>query len=190
VQDPQKETQMPTIANPNLHQSHPSPSHGSAPTDAAPTLTRGITARIHTAWHRASLTGRLADGVDPAYHPELGLRATQLTSPRNRATLARTLRRIIAEAHRPAMSRSNVILIRRGPVLKAEDELRAMVTRLLQPAPVSPQGMAQLERILTNADHSPLYNAREPQTLNRQLAAALRAMDSGAPTSHEFSIGR
>jgi hypothetical protein len=181
---------MPTIANPNLHQSQSSRNHDSAPADTLHRLTRVVGPRIQTAWHRGALTRRLADGVDPAYHPELVLRATQLTSPRNRAALARTLRRIITEAHRPAMSRSNVILIRRGPVLKAEDLLRAMAARLDDPSPVSPQGMAQLERILTNADHSPLYNASEPRALDRQLAAALRAMDSRRPASHEFSIGR
>jgi hypothetical protein len=181
---------MPTIADPNFHQSRPSPDDRSARADSLHRFTRLIGPRVHTAWHRGSLTRSLAEGVDPADHPELALRVTQLTSRRNRTALARTLRRVIAEAHRPAMARANVILIRRGPVLEAEDLLRAMAARLDAPAPVSPHGMARLERILTNADNSPLYNPSQPRALHRQLAGALRAMDSGAPTSHEFPIGR
>jgi hypothetical protein len=181
---------MPTIANPNLRPSHSAPSHRSARSGSLFRFTHAMGPRIHTARHRGALTRMLAEGVDPADRPELALRATQLTSYRNRTTLARTQRRIIAEAHRPPMTRSNVVLIRRGPVLDAEDLLRAVAARLDSPAPVRPQGMAQLERLVTNADHSPLYNSSEPGTLRQQLAAALNAMESPRSPSHEFSIGR
>jgi hypothetical protein len=181
---------MPPTANLNPHLRRSTSGHPGARSDSPDRLKRLIGPRISTAWHRRALTRSLADGLDPIAHPELALRATQLTSRRNRTTLAQTLRRTIAEAHRPARTRSNVVLIRRGPVLDAEDVLLALAARLNAPAPVSPQGMAQLERILTNADQSPLYNASEPHRLRQLLSAALYAMDPRGATSHEFSIGR
>jgi hypothetical protein len=175
---------MPTIANPQFRSAEAAPTRPSA-SPAAP-----LRSRIYTVAHRHALTLTLAEGADPASRPELALRARQLTDRRHRRTIARTLRRIVEEAHRPALARANVILIRRGPVLDAEDVLVALASRLDSPAEVRPQGMAQLERVLTNAAYSPLYNPSQPGTLRRQLAAVLSALEPGEPRSHEFPIGR
>src|SRR5689334_1271960 len=51
--------------------------------------------RIRTATHRRELTRRLADGVDPETQVELSLCAAQLTSPRRRKSLARSLKRTV-----------------------------------------------------------------------------------------------
>lgn len=43
-------------------------------------------------------------------------------------------------------------------MIDAEALINALSQRLLSPAPVRAEGMATLERILSNADQSPLYN--------------------------------
>lgn len=175
---------MPTIVNPHFRPGREARGPHAEP--SAPPLR----SRIYTATHRRSLTLMLAEGANPAQHPELALRAEQLTGRSHRRAMARTLRRITAEAHRPLLARAHVILIRRGPVLDAEDVIGALAARLDGPAPVRPQGMAALERILTNAENSLLYNPSESGALHRQLAAVLYAVEPGEPQTHEFSIGR
>ena len=120
----------------------------------------------------------------------LALRAGQLTSKRNRRSLARAMRRTIDEAHKPPMARSRVVIIRRGAVLEAEDAIKAMIARLRSPQPLQAKGLAIAERILTNADHSPLYNRSEPGALRRQISLATAAMSvADASQSHEFPVG-
>ena len=70
-----------------------------------------------TALHRAELTRTLAEGVDPNTRAELSLSAAQLTSARNRRTLARAMRRTLTEAHDPPMTRSRIIITDRRAVL-------------------------------------------------------------------------
>jgi hypothetical protein len=133
------------------------------------------------------MTRTLAEGAHPATHPELAPRAARLTSERNRRALARTLRHIVDEAHDPIVG-FRVVLIRRRPVIEAEDLINALSERLRCPAPVRAQGMARLERILANADQSPLYNNSEAGALRAQLIAVLEALELGPRQSHAFPI--
>jgi len=144
---------------------------------------------IRTALHRDDLTRALAEGVDPAISDQLSLRAAQLTAPRSRRLLTRSLRRTIAEAYKPAMSRSRAAIIDRAAVLDAEDAITAMIDRVTSSRPVRAEGMAIADRMLTNAERSPLYNAGEPGSLRRVIRAATAAMDPDDTRSHEFSIG-
>jgi hypothetical protein len=143
--------------------------------------------RVRTALHRARLTHALAEGADRDASDELALRARQLTSTRTRRTLARTLRRSVAEAHAPAMTRVMTI-IDRAAVLDAEDAIAEMVERLRSPGAVQPAGMAMLERILANAERSPLYNRAEPGALRRAIRGATAALDARPSRSHEFAL--
>ncbi len=174
---------MPAIADPYASQYGTAAPSG----DAA----RRLHARFLMALQRSELTRVLAEGADPAASPQLALRAEQLTSTRNRRVLARAMRRTIDEAHRPPLARSRVVIIRRGAVLDAEGAIRTMIARLTSPHPVQAQGMAMAERILTNADASPLYNPAERGTLERQIAAATATMDPvDRSQSHEFLLAR
>ena len=66
-----------------------------------------------------------------------------------------------------------------------------MIARLTSGQPVRAQGMAMAERILTNADASPLYNPAEPGALERQITVATVAMDRpDRSQSHEFLLAR
>ena len=82
------------------------------------------------------------------------------------------------------------MLIRRGAVRHAEDVITAVISRLEGPHPVSPRGMAQMQRLLTNADHSPLYNDAAPGALRRAMSAVLCALepDRGSSPDHEFPL--
>jgi hypothetical protein len=144
--------------------------------------------RLGTAVHRAKLTRLLAEGADPIESGELELRARQLTSARSRKAFARSLRRAVAEAHRPARTRSAVPIIDRGAVLDAEAAIAEMIERLLAPQPVQARGMARLERILTNADRSPLYNPSEAGTLRHTIRSTTAALDMQLVQSHEFAL--
>jgi hypothetical protein len=176
---------MPALVDPN----------GARPYIAPPDSTTSdgrfssLELRIRTARHRAKLTHALAAGADPDANDELALRARQLTSQRNRRALARTLRRTVAEAHQPAITRATVLsIINRAAVLDADDAIADMIKRLRSPCPVRPEGMAMLEWILTNADRSPLYNRTEPGALRRVIGVATAALDAQPSQSHEFRL--
>ena len=144
--------------------------------------------RLRTNVHRARLTRALAEDADPGASDELALRARQLTSERNRKTFARSLRRSIAEAHRPAGTRGVMSIIDRRAVLDAEPAIAELIERLLAPRPVQAAGMAMVERILTNADSSPLYNPSKPGALRHTIRVATVALDRQSARSHEFAL--
>ena len=178
---------MPAIANRHRGR-YDAPSDEFRRPDSGAGRSRSVPLRIRTAAQRSELTRALAQGADPTARPELALRAAQLTSQRNRKILARTLRRTVAEARRPAMTRSRVVIIRRGAVLDAEDAITAMLERLSSSEPVGAKGMAMVERIITNADQSPLYNPSATGALRRLIGVATAAMEPGPAQSHEFPI--
>jgi hypothetical protein len=155
------------------------PSHGPA---------NSLRLRIRTAVHRAELTRALAEGADPDSSSELALRARKLTSARNRRALARSLRRTLADAQKPAPTRSRLSIIDRRAVLDGEGAITEMIERLNGPHPVRAQGMASLERLLTNADRSPLYNSAGGGALLREIRVATGALDPHPARSHEFDL--
>ena len=149
----------------------------------------GARTRVGVALHRKGLTRALAEGAETNASEALALRAAQLTSEHHRRALAQTLRRTLAEAHRPRIGRSAGRIIRPRAVFEARDSIESMIERLSSSERVSAAGMARLERILTNADNSPLYNSSSPGALARELTAATDAMESGVSDSHEFMVG-
>jgi hypothetical protein len=179
---------MPAIADPYSGRDHAAASDavGHPFSSRAPSLP----VRVRTALHRGALTGALARGADPAASHELGLRAQQLTGDRRRRALARTLRRTIAEAHRPPLAWARMMMFRRSAVLEAEEAINAMIERLSAAGPVSAEGMAMAELILNNADRSPLYTPSEPGSLRRVVVIATVAMDPWLvpEPAHEFPL--
>jgi hypothetical protein len=177
---------MPTIANPQLHprryHARGVPTHGS--------LIKAVRTRIHEATKRDAFTRALADGADPLARPELAPRAAQLISRRERATIARSLHRTSRDAHASRATLGGPALIRRGAVRHAEDVITAVISRLEGPHPVSPRGMAQIRRLLTNADNSPLYNDAAPGALRRAMSGVLCALepDRGSAPDHESPL--
>jgi hypothetical protein len=177
---------MPTIANPQLH---PRRSHARrVPTHDS--LIEAVRTRIHETTKRDAFTRDLAAGADPLARPELAPRAAQLTSRRHRATMARSLQRTLRDAHASRATLGGPALIRRGAVRHAEDVITAVISRLDGPHPVSPRGMAQIQRLLTNADNSPLYNHAAPGALRQAMSAVLWALEPDRDSSpdHEFPL--
>jgi hypothetical protein len=171
---------MSTIANLRTDH-HESPClDGFRPAGSGPTHIASLSLRTRVAVRRHRLTRALAKGGDPTARPELAVRAAQLTSERSRRDLARILRRVITEAHRPPMNPFQAAFIRRRAVLEAQGAIGAMIERLNSPRPVCAEGMAIAEQIVTNADCSPLYNPSEPNTLRRQILLATAALEPQA----------
>ena len=176
---------MPTIVNPNGARPYTA-APGVVPDAASHGRASSLQVRVRTAVHRVKLTQALAEGADPRSSDELALRARQLTRPRQRKTIASGLRAVTADAYNPPRTRARVALVDRHAVLDAEPLIAEMIKRLVGPEPVEAEGMAMIERLLTNADgHSPLYNASEPGTLRRTILVAIAALDRQPSRSEE-----
>jgi hypothetical protein len=178
---------MPDTVDPHRAKRYSTPPE-SIPDCGSDRRANSLRLRLRTSVHRAKLTRALAEGVEPGASDELALRARQLTSERNRRALAGALRRSIADAHLPARTRARVSIIDRRGVLNAEGSIATIIERLRSPRPVRAKGMAMLERILTNADGSPLYNRSEPGALRQMIRDATAALDRQPAGSHEFAL--
>ena len=66
-------------------------------------------------------------------------------------------------------------LVRRSAVLDARDAIDILVKRLRSPEPVAPEGMALIERMLSDGAWSPLYNAGPSGALRRLAVLATAA---------------
>jgi len=166
---------VPTIGN------HPTTKLQELPFDelrrTGAAVPRSIGLRTRVAVKRDALTRELAQGAGPISSPERALRAAQLVSDRGRSQLARTLRRTVSEARRPAMNRSRVVIIDRRAVLQAEGAIKALIERLDSPEPVRVEGMAIAQRMVSDAASSPVFNPSEPRALERLVRLATAALE-------------
>ena len=165
---------MPTIANPPSAGLQELPLDEFRRSGAGAPAPRSIVLRMRVALNRDVLTRELAEGADPASSPERALRAAQLVSDRGRRRLARTLRRTISESRQPASNRSRVVIIQRRAVLQAQDAIRALIE---SSEPVRAEGMAIAQRIVSDAESSPLFNPSEPHTLRRVIVLATATLE-------------
>ena len=163
---------MPTISLPPRTEPTTVP-RGGQTIDSTPSFAL----RAHVAVHRRSLSHQLADGADPRSSEQLALRASQLTSDRRRRTLARSLRRTVHEARHPAPRRVMFGLVRRAAVIDAADAIDVLVKRLHSPEPVAPEGVALVERMLSDGGWSPLYNDESPGALRQLVILATAALE-------------
>jgi len=132
-------------------------------------------ARIETARDRADRWIACRIGQPPS-DAVLLARIEELMSPSLRADLARSFRRIAADAATCGRALTPAQHNRR--VLREHiDQLRRMADRLADPAqPVTPRGVALVHGLVT-AGGGPLYNPRRAEELPARLAAALAALD-------------
>jgi hypothetical protein len=129
-------------------------------------LTRG---RLHA----ARLDGQLADGADPAGSEDLTVRAGRLLRPRERAALAHSLRRTVAEA-RGAPCPRGCVHVARAAVRDCAPELLALAAELGDPG-VRPQGVALTRRLLADAT-GPLYAATDADGLRAAVQGTRDAL--------------
>lgn len=151
------------------------------PSSPAAQVRPSTSLRLKVAIGRDALDAALAQGADINARPELALRAAQLQHLRHRRTLARTLRRVVAEACGPRPPvRATAVIIARPQIRAQRDDLLALADRLESPQPTRAVGVAIVQRLITDAIRSPLYVESDPRTLQGLARDAGLKMDAAA----------
>jgi hypothetical protein len=136
--------------------------------------------RVHRAliagWRSAELDRQLAAGVSPRADPLLAIRSRRLTSPRYRARIAAGLARAVRDAEATTRGFSAAVRPDSREVIAARTVLATLDRRLRAAEPVSAQGIAMLESLLTDGS-SALYRPTEPGALGSRLRAAAAALE-------------
>ena len=130
-------------------------------------------------WRAGELDRQLAAGASPAATALLAIRAGQLTGRRLRERVAAGLTRAVRDAERGACGFSAAARPDRHEVIAARTVLATLDRRLRGAEPVTAQGVALLELLLTDGT-SPLYAPNEPGALGSRLRAAAAALDASA----------
>jgi hypothetical protein len=134
-----------------------------------------IKLHVEARWRSRALIRALADGADPAGSDLLELRARTLTTPRERARIARGLENVVATADDRHLHWTAAAPVDGAAVMDARSELLALAARLRSDAPGSPRGVALAELLVTGYD-SPLVGTTEPG-LGDAARAAAAALD-------------
>jgi hypothetical protein len=118
---------------------------------------------------RWRLDQELAAGCAPQSSEDRAVRAQQLANARLRRQLARSLRRVVADAENPARAYMGASVPgRREVVLPWREGLLGLADRLEQPGSVNPRGVARVLGLLTDAT-GPLYNLASERTMSETL---------------------
>jgi hypothetical protein len=130
---------------------------------------------------RGKLDGLLAAGADPSWDLELSLRARQISAPRRRRVLAKSIERAVEEAHRPSRWTCKAPMDRRA-VRGATPELTALAVELTFQAAPAAQGVALATQLLRDPD-SPLYVHGAGEALRVGAVIARRALGEAVTSS-------
>jgi len=131
---------------------------------------------VAAGWRAGALDRQLAAGVSPGASPLLAIRGRRLTSRRFRRRIAAGLERVVRDAEATTRGFTASVRPDRREVLAARTLLATLDRRLRADEPVTPQGIALLESLLTDGT-SPLYRPTEPGALGSRLRAAAAALD-------------
>ena len=123
---------------------------------------------------RGKLDGLLAAGADPAWDPELRLRAAQISARRARRVVASGLEHAVWEAHRPPRWSCAAPLDRRA-VRASTAELSALVVALIVEAAPAAEGIALATQLLRDPS-SPLYAPGDAKALRFGAVVARQAL--------------
>jgi hypothetical protein len=122
------------------------------------------------------LDSQLAAGRLPESNRLLATRAEQLVSPSRRSALAQNWLGLLEHAHLPPVPRDPRVPPCRARIISAELEIRAMLSALVNPLPVSARGVAKVSLLLCNGA-GPLYDPRCAQDLTDVLTGAIGDLD-------------
>jgi len=135
---------------------------------------------------RGRLDQRIVTGCPWDSRAATALRARQLSDPRTRQRLARSLRGIVAYAGRvegrPLFS---AVVIDRAAV-RADRE--AILGLAEAEDPVNPRGIVLARRLLTDGIDSPLYNRRCGRTVAAAVWEISDALDDDDPATAVFDL--
>lgn len=90
------------------------------------------------------------------------------------------MRGAVSDAYHPTPSRFPVGLIRRGAVIDAEHAIDLLVKRLRSPVPITAEGAAMVERMLSDGGWSPMYSPAGPGALRWLVVVATAALEPTA----------
>ena len=137
---------------------------------------RRVRLALTARWRAGELDRQLAEGASPGASALLAIRCRRLTGRRYRARVAAGLARRVRDAEATTRGFSAAIRPDRREVVAARTVLATLDRRLRAPEPVSAQGIAMLESLLTDGA-SPLYLPTEPGELGSRLRAAAAALE-------------
>jgi hypothetical protein len=137
----------------------------------------GAAVRLRAHLRGPWLDRQFASGVQSWASPSHAARALQLTNPRRRRFLARSLERLVEEAARPPLpARAASIRVCRSEVKEAREEVVAIVARLREPDPVDAHGIAALLELLRDGC-GPVYVPLRPGALRSALQMVLDGLE-------------
>lgn len=136
-----------------------------SPPPAGPASPATLSLRLRVRLHRADLDCQLADGLHSDALEDRALRARQLAGARQRRRLARSLRRLVTDAERPALGMySAAVPVCRSAVWPMREGLLGLAERLESPVPINPCGVARLLVTFTDG-MGPFYNLDAARSL-------------------------
>ena len=128
-----------------------------------------LAARLNARLHAPSLDRELASGIAPWRSSPHAARALQLTCTRNRRGLARSLERLIEQAHEPrGLYRGAVVYPCREQVIEAMPALLTIAGRLRSADPIDARGIARLNILLSDGS-GPCYVRIQRNALTNAL---------------------
>jgi hypothetical protein len=137
---------------------------------------RRVRLTLIAGWHACELDRQLAAGVSPGASALLTTRGERLTSRRYRARIAAGLARVVRDAEAATRGFTAAVRPDRREVIAARTVITTLDRRLRAAEPVSAQGVAMLESLLTDG-MSPLYRPTEYGALGSRLRAAAAALE-------------
>ncbi|MBV9941479.1 MAG: hypothetical protein JO262_05045 [Solirubrobacterales bacterium] len=149
---------------------------------------RRLRLALIASWRAGELDRQLAAGAGRGTSALLAIRGQRLTGRRYRARVAAGLARAARDAEATTYGFSAAVRPDRREVIAARVVLATLDRRLRAAEPVSAQGVALLELLLTDGT-SPLYRPAEPGALGSQLRAAAAALEPPAQ-HHAGRVGQ
>lgn len=137
---------------------------------------RRVRLALIAGWRAGELDLQLAAGVSADASELLAIRSERLTGKRYRARMAAGLARVVRDADATTRGFSAAVRPDRREVIAARTVITTLDRRLRAAEPISPQGVALLESLLTDGT-SPLYRPTEPGALGSRLRAAAAALE-------------
>lgn len=136
-----------------------------------------LTLRLRVFVMRGELDRQIAAGRPYAANAALGLRARQLTDPRNRRQIARNLRGIVDYAHRHRSGRMiSAVVIEPAAVRTGRQAIFELAGRLEGSDPMSPRGVVLAGTLLTDG-RSPLFNPHSERTVAQAVSEVHDALE-------------